>query len=150
MRPRLAILAAGLALVGCQPAEEATPSPSRPSEDLGGVAPGAITSPADLVGEYRIAEAAGQDIDLPHGISAIVDETTIHVSADCLNFAWSYRFEPSRLVTEAVPVPSCRRALLPPEEAVRAAFDAAETVRRTPANGIEVSGGRHSVTMFSQ
>jgi hypothetical protein len=135
---------------GCQPAEEDVPSPSPRAENPIVVEAGVIASPAGLAGEYRIAGVNGKDVDLPHGISAVVDETTIRVSADCLNFAWSYRFKSSRLVTETMPVASCRRALLPPDEAVRTAIDAAETVRRTPANGIELSGGGHSVTLFSQ
>lgn len=158
--------AAALALAACQSPEEtpapasdgdppaATASPSAgpfpPTSAPGSVAEGAIVSAAELVGEYRIPGADGQDINLPHGISAIIDETTIRVSADCLNFAWDYRFEGSRLVTESTPVASCRRGLLPEEEAVRAAFDAAEGVRRLPSNGIEFSGGGRSVLLFSQ
>jgi hypothetical protein len=45
---------------------------------------------------------------------------------------------------------SCRRALLPEEDAIAAAFDNAGMVRRTPANGIEFTGGGHSVLLFSQ
>jgi hypothetical protein len=41
-------------------------------------------------------------------------------------------------------------ALLPAEEAVRSAFDAAETVRRTPANRLEFDGDRRSVTLSIQ
>ena len=76
---------------------------------------------------------------MPHGISATIDDTTIRVSADCVKFAWSYRFEGVRLVTETAPVVTCERGLLPEEEAVQAAFEAAEAVRRLPSNGM-VSG----------
>ena len=155
-------VAAALALAACQPPEEAslpddTPPAAEPSPTAGATtepeqAPveGAIVSAEDLVGEYRIPGADGQDINLPHGISAIIDPTTISVSADCLNFAWTYRFEGARLVTDSTPVASCRRGLLPEEEAVRAAVDAADTVRRLPSNGIEFSGAGRSVLLFSQ
>ncbi len=67
-----------------------------------------------------------------------------------MKFAWSYRFEGVRLVTETAPVVTCERGLLPEEEAVQAAFEAAEAVRRLPSNGIEFSGGGRSVILFSQ
>jgi len=159
--------AATLALAACQSPEEGpapvpdgspptstAASPSTASSPTSSaseeVQAGAIVSAEELVGEYRIPGADGQDINLPHGISAIIDRGTIRVSADCLNFAWTYRFEGPRLVTEGTPVASCRRGLLPEEEAVRAAFDAADTVRRLPSNGIEFSGGGRSVLLFSQ
>ena len=164
---RLATFAAtALALAACQspedgpaptpdgspPAATASPSaaisPTASASDE--VQTGAIVSAEELVGEYRIPGADGQDINLPHGISAIIDGTTIRVSADCLHFAWTYRFEGPRLVTESAPATSCRRGLLPEEEAVRAAFDAAEAVRRLPSNGIEFSGGGRWVLLFSQ
>lgn len=149
---RFVSLAAGsLALAACQPSEQSqTPGESAPANPDSPVAEGAIVSAAELIGEYRIPGADGQNIDLPHGISAIIDETTIRVSADCVNFAWSYRFEGDRLITEQTPVVSCRRGLLPEEEAVRAAFDTAEAVRRLPSNGIEFSGQGRSVILFSQ
>jgi hypothetical protein len=161
MIPRLASLAVALALAGCQPSAETPPTSSgadtpgaRPAAPLPAAAgegeAGAIVSAGALVGEYRIAGVDGRDIDLPHGISASIDPTTIRVSADCLSFAWRYRFEGARLVTESTPVRSCRRGLMPEEEAIRAAFDAAQAVRRLPSNGIELTGGGRSVLLFSQ
>lgn len=151
------------ALTACQPSANAPPAvdetpatPASPAtEPTGspagdGPVAGAIVSAAELVGEYRIPGVDGQDIDLPHGISATIDDTTIRVSADCVKFAWSYRFEGVRLVTETAPVVTCERGLLPEEEAVQAAFEAAEAVRRLPSNGIEFSGGGRSVILFSQ
>jgi len=145
------LVATSLAVAACQPSEQSpVPGDLAPVESGSESVQGAIGSAAELVGEYRIPGADGQDINLPYGISAIIDETTIRVSADCLNFAWTYRFEGDRLITEQTPVVSCRRGLLPEEEAVRAAFDAAEAVRRLPSNGIEFSGEGRSVVLFSQ
>lgn len=138
---KLALALSIAPLAACQPAEE--PASSSPD-------PGLIATPAALAGEYRVAGVDGDDIDLPHAITASIDERTIRVSADCLNFAWAYRFEEGVLVTETTPTASCRRGLLPPEEAVRAAFDSAALVRRTPANGIELSGEGRTVLLFSQ
>ena len=83
-------------------------------------------------------------------MSASIAADRIDVTSDCIRFAWSYRFESGVVTTERVPRPSCRRALLPEEEAIAAAFDNAGMVRRTPANAVEFSGGGRSVTMFGQ
>jgi hypothetical protein len=40
--------------------------------------------------------------------------------------------------------------LLPEERALSEAIEAADVVRRTPANGIELSGSGRSVTLFGQ
>jgi len=146
----LPLMSAAALLAACQPGEQTSSAPPAAQPVPQSQPQQAITAASGLVGEYRVAGADGQDIDLPHGITAAIDQTTIRVAADCLNFAWNYRFESSRLVTEATPVRSCKRGLLPAEEAVRAAFDAAETVSRTPANGIMFAGGGRKVTLFSQ
>lgn len=145
------------ALAACQPANDpenaatppAGPAPTATAPDAA-PAPDIVASPESLAGEYRVAGVDGADIDLPHGISAVIGPDRIDLTSDCIRLAWSYRFEEGVLATERVPVPSCRRALLPQEEAIAAAFDAAGVVRRTPANGMEFSGGEHSVTLFSQ
>ena len=162
--PLVPSLVVAAALAACQPSTQASPDveetpaapvagpaaePTSSVPDEGPVA-GAIVSSAELVGEYRVPGVDGQDINLPHGISATIDDTTIRVSADCVNFALSYRFEGPRLVTEATPVVTCERGLLPEEEAVQAAFEAAVAVRRLPSNGIEFSGGGRSVILFGQ
>jgi hypothetical protein len=109
-----------------------------------------LTEAAALVGEYRVAGVDGAGIDLPHGVAARISADRIEVSAGCLQWAWSYVLEAGRLITERLPSTSCRRALLPQEQALAEAFDAAQGVRRTPANGIEFSGAGRWVLLFSQ
>lgn len=146
-----------IAVAGC--GGEAERSAEEPRTTLAAAPPAAstpagngraITEAEALAGEYRIAGADDQDIDLPHGITATIDAETIRVNASCVNFAWTYRFDGTRFVTETLPAISCERGLFPEEEAVQAAFDAAEAVARLPSNGIEFSGGGHSVVLFSQ
>lgn len=110
----------------------------------------AIASAAELAGEYRVAGIDGADINLPHAITASIDGERIHVTSDCVNFAWSYRFEGEQLATERVPVESCARGFEPIEQELLAALDVADAVRRTPANAVEISGGGHAVTLFAQ
>lgn len=140
MRTSSLIAAFALALAGCAAPEDAG------VEQAGGPASPSL----DLPGEYRVAGVDGAGIDLPHGISATISADTIEVQSDCIRFAFAYTLDGSRIATEPAPVASCRRALLPDEQAISAAFDMAETVSRTPANGIEFTGGGRSVTLFSQ
>jgi hypothetical protein len=144
----------------------------RSGEELGGSAPELTPSPAagplaspvpgspdgvgnlgvlsTLEGEYRVAGVDGGDIDLPHGISASISEDRIAVSSQCVEMAWSYRFEGDQLSTEAIPLVTCDRARYPEEEAIDAAFTSAREVERTTSNGLRFSGGGRSVTLFSQ
>lgn len=166
MRTLPVILFAALALGACDsgtpvegtPAEQ--PSATVPAAEpaLGMTADEAPTTP-DVspatserlpVGEYRVAGADGADVNLPHGIGVSVGADTIAVSSQCVTPRWTYRYEGGRLLTEPIHEPICDRGRYPAEEALSAVFDDPQTIVRTPANGIEISGGGHTVTLFSQ
>lgn len=102
------------------------------------------------VGEYRVAGADGADIDLGHGISLSVTEDTIALASQCVTPRWTYRYVDGRLRTERIVEPICERGRHPAESAAMAVFDDPQEVLRTPANGLFVEGGGHSVTLFSQ
>jgi len=146
-------LAAGVAmLAGCDASAD---PPANAAAPAASVAPAAqpgdrIVSAAQLVGEYRVAGVDDASLDLPYGVSASVYADRIHVVADCLNFGWEYSFEGAALVTERVAVESCGRGLTPQEAALVAVFDAANEVSRNRANGIDLRGEGHLVTLFSQ
>lgn len=134
------------ALAACAPVATDPPAPGNNPA----VADGVIMAPAALVGEYRVAGVDGQDINLSHGVSASISEQEIEILSQCIRFKWTYTLSNGVLAAAQTPVMSCRRALLPDEEAISRAFDQAVQVRRTPANGIEFSGEGHTVTLFSQ
>lgn len=143
---RLILLATFAALAACAPvANEPAATGSDPA-----VAAGAIMTPAALMGEYRVAGVDGQDINLSHGISASISDREIEVLSDCIRLKWTYTLADGMLAADRMPAMSCRRALLPEEQAISRAFDDAVQVRRTAANGIEFSGEGHRVTLFSQ
>jgi len=133
-----------IAVAACQPndgAPQGTPEEADSS---------IIASSDALAGEYRVAGIDGEDVNLPHSITASIAANRIEFQSDCIRFAWSYRFEDRLLITEQAPVASCRRALLPEERALSEAVEAADIARRTPANGIELSGSGRSVLLFGQ
>jgi len=134
------------ALAACQPA----PTAESAGAEAGAVAAGAIVSAAELEGEYRLAGLNGEDPNLPEGVAVAITASEISLPGNCLNLRWSYRFEGERLVTERIEGPSCRRAVLPHEQAITDIFTGAEKVSRTPANGILFEGAGGSLTLFSQ
>ena len=134
------------ALAACAPVIPESPAP----ENRPAIAEGVIISPAALVGEYRVAGVDGQDINLPHGITASISDDEIEVQSQCIRFKWAYTISEGDLTASRVPMVSCRRGLYPEEEAIARAFDQAARAQRTPANGIEFVGAGHSVTLFSQ
>ena len=145
------------ALMACTPQQqagdsrEATPTPATPPVATAPAAPAAAPeATVELPGEYRIAGVDGGEIDQPYAITASITPDRIHVTADCLNFAWTYTAQGDRIATKRAPVEGCGRGLTASEEAVVAALDAASTVARTPGNAIELRGGARTLTMFSQ
>lgn len=148
-------------LAACSPPAPESPAPETPAtespaletaapESRPEIAEGTMMTPAELVGEYRLAGVDGQDINLPHGISASISAEEIEVSSQCIRFKWTYAITDGALAASRAPAVSCQRGLSPEEEAIARAFDQAQQVRRTPANGIEFSGAGHTVTLFSQ
>lgn len=123
-----------------------SPSPAATAAD----APLASAPAGAIEGEYRIAGVNGQDINQPYAITATISAGRIHVTADCINLGWSYTLQGAAISTRRVAVEGCGRGMTAAEEAITAAFDAARTVGRTPANAIEFRAPGHSVTLFSQ
>ena len=148
LRPFRIAVALALLLSACDGGKDPA---AAPAADRTATEPSdAIVYAVRLAGEYRIAGVDDAPIDLPYGITASISADRIHVVADCINAAWSYRFDGPRLVTERVPVEGCARGLTPQEEAVIAAFDTASSVSINRANGRDFTGGGHKVTLFSQ
>ena len=126
-------------------AETSAEPPARtPAENV------AVTQARELVGEYRVAGVDGEALNAPTGVAVSIDTTTISL-LPCAGFVWRYTFGAGKLETERAPGPS--DVICDPTRevaAVGAALNAANSVARTPANGLEFSGSGHSVLLFSQ
>ena len=133
---------------GREPGASAEPPPAPPSPT-----PSATPDIANdmwLVGEYRVAGVDGAAIDLQHAATVSIDTTRISFASECIAARWSYRLRNESIGTEAIPTIACQRGLYPQERAMMEALGAATRATRTPANGIELSGGGTSITLFSQ
>lgn len=135
------LLALPLLAAACQPADA-------PASTGGTVA--AALAPADLAGAYRVASVDGASVDQPDAITATISANRIDVQSGCIRFAYDYRLAGGALSTTAAPVASCRRALMPAEQAVQQAFAAAVQVARAPQNGVQFTGAGRGVTLFAQ
>lgn len=155
MVARLSAAALMLTLAACAPATEETAQEGIATPELP-VAPG--TSPAARgapnmklpIGEYRVAGTDGREVDLPHAITVSIGPDTIRYVSQCVTGTWTYRFEGDTLTTKPIVEAVCDRGRYPEEEALDAVFAAPGSIRGTPANGIEIAGGGHRVTLFSQ
>ena len=122
------------------------------------------TTLATLAGEYRVAAIDGTGIGGGIGLALTVTDTLIWFDPRCAGFNWTYTLSDGALVTDRPQKPRppgaplvagpraapCRIAVHPEQQRLATALDAVTQARRTPSNGIELSGGGHSVTLFSQ
>jgi hypothetical protein len=118
------------------------------------VDPAAIAARAmDLAGEWRVAERDDKRIDKPYAVALSVDHEHIWWEPACASQYRPYTIQGSRFDTDPVNL-SGREVcdIRVPDELARiwSAMDAADTIQRTPANGVSISGNGRSVTLFSQ
>lgn len=148
MHRYLLLLAPAALLAACQQAGDPATT-SAPAETPAETAQ--AEAPASLVGEYRVAGIDGTEVGGGIGIGLSITETNIFYDPRCAGFDWTYTYEGGALTTERpADRPVCRIAVHPEQQRLATALDAVTQAERTPSNGIELTGGGHSVTLFSQ
>ena len=110
--------------------------------------------PASIVGEWRVAGLDGKALDMPIGLTVSITPQRITYPTVCGGYAWNYSYSQGGLTLQQMrePDPSCLASATAPREVfeVAGALNEALGVSRTAENGIELSGGERSVTLFSQ
>jgi len=143
---------------------DAQSSPPAPGPNRVTTAPAAPTAvlpaPAELVGEWRVAGIDGQALTGDIGIALSIDAQSLSYEPRCAGFVWDYtyargsvsleRAAPVNPPVDGIPAPVCAVAVAPELRALGIALDHAVSAGRTPENGVLLSGGGHSVTLFSQ
>ena len=161
LRPTLAIL---LLLAACSTEPGAAPKPPQPRlAPLPSAAtqPRAASSVTTLAGEWRVAAIDGRDFNEPYALALTGDSAEIWWAPRCAGLVRSYRitegairFGPARGVKPRAPgeptPPVCAIGLPPRIEEVTRALDSATVIGRTASNGVEISGGGHSLLLFGQ
>ena len=165
MRSGPGLVVAMAVLAACQRIESSTPAPSpTPSPTTIATAPAKHAVPAaptTLAGEWRVAGIDGKPFNEPYGLALSADDRRIWWEPQCAGVARGYRMADGRIAVGPDPDlpprrpgdatrPVCAIGLPERLDEVMRSLDRAETIRRTPSNGIEISGGGHSLTLFSQ
>ena len=152
---RAALLALLFAACSAEPPAPPLPQPPAPSP------PSVPAAVATLAGEWRVAGIDGRPFDESYGLALSSDAEEIWWAPRCAGLVRSYRIDgtvfrtgPAKGVRPRAPgeptPPVCAIGLPPRIDEVTRALDSATTIRRTPSNGVEISGGGHSLLLFSQ
>lgn len=142
-----AAVAAATILAGCQPGT----APAAPGAAQNSDAPD--NALASLAGEYRVADIDGREISGGIGVALSVSDTEMWFEPRCAGYAWNYTLSGTDLTANRAgdpAAPTCDIAVHPEEQRLAAALDAVDQASRTPSNGIALTGGGHSVTLYSQ
>lgn len=156
MRRLPALMLAAALVAGCQANTLGGP-PLPPDEQ-------AMAAPQALAGEYRVAAIDGAEIGGGIGLALTVTDKLIWFDPRCAGFNWTYTYTDGRFTTDrpqkprlpggplvAGPnVPVCKIGIHPEQQRLAIALDAVTMAWRTPTGGIELAGGGHSVTLYSQ
>lgn len=117
-----------------------------------------------LAGHWRVAGIDGEALNERTAIALSADESEIWWDPRCAGAIVRYRIVNERFIvlsapeapppppgSELVPPPTICAIGLPPRlsDAMNA-IRAADTIERTPANAVRLSGGGRSITLFSQ
>ncbi len=150
MRPTMLVL---LLLAACSVEPPPPPRPPRPPAPPVAPEPPLAPSVATLAGEWRIAGIDGKPFDEPYGLALSGDAQEIWWASRCAGLIRSYRITGSSIRIGPAKRPSdavCAIGLPPRIDEVTRAIDSATAIRRTPSNGVEISGGGRSLLLFSQ
>ena len=151
------VIALLMAVCGCQaplppppppPPYEAPPPPTLQGQ--------AVTT---LAGEWRVAGIDGKTFDESYGLALSADHSTIWWAPRCAGYERTYRLDGTRahfgsaegeFHKDGSPRIVCQIGIPSRLPDVFLAIESANRVVRTPSNAIEISGGGHSLTLFSQ
>lgn len=146
-----------LPLAACVPepaseAPQATPGAASSPTVSAAPEPAAVPAPVTLEGYWRVAGIDGAGLDEPYGLALVADREEIWAEPRCAGLIRSYAIDGNAFsaVARAGGEPVCEIGMPPRMADVVRALDAATRIERTPSNGIAISGGGHSVTLYSQ
>ena len=162
MRSIIVVLGTCFLLAACTP-RSADRAPAAPAEAVATAPePASTLAPVtSLAGEWRVAGIDGADFNEPYGLALSGNAQELWWEPRCARVARSYRID-GLTARFAPPIgtppassdgptpPVCAIGLPPRLAEVTRALDAADTIGRTASNGVEISGGGHSLLLFSQ
>lgn len=165
MKTMVASLSALALLSGCSdepaaPPPEPTAQPVRERPEP--LPQNALTSVAELQGEYRVAGIDDEPLNAQFGIALSIVGQVLSFEPVCAGFVWTISIAPDgRLQLVRNPdfgperqddgtVAVCSVAVPPELTQLGEALDRISVAQRTPEGGLLLSGNGRSVTLFSQ
>jgi hypothetical protein len=160
----LALCAAAL-LAACSDRTPPAKSPASETEAATPATPSSRSSqaaPVTLAGEWKVVGIDGNDLNEPYGIALSANASEIWWEPRCAGMVRGYSIKGTAIRFGSAPSlgppprpgtpprPVCAIGLPPRLFDVVRVLDAATLVQRTPANGVGISGGGHSLLLFSQ
>ncbi|MFC3098173.1 hypothetical protein [Alteraurantiacibacter palmitatis] len=154
--PALAVIL----LAACS--QQAAPPPPAVTEGDERPAAMPLAEVATLAGEWRVAGIDGEELNETYGIALSASDAEIWAEPRCAGMVLAYRIDGLRYSSAQAgaeispseagnpPPPICAIAMPPRVADVFTALREADTIGRTPANGIAISGPDRSVLLFSQ
>lgn len=141
------------AAVSSATAPTQSPAADRPAPAATPVSTATGTQVASLAGEWRVAGIDGGEFNESYGLALSADASRIWWEPECAGQQRLYSID--GLGFEATERDTGDRAVCEigwPERLpeVWRAIDAADRIERTESNGVLLSGGGHSVLLFSQ
>ena len=112
-----------------------------------------------LAGHWRVAGIDGKPFDESYGLAISADDSTIWWAPRCAGYERFYALDGTRahfapadgqFHKDGSPRIVCQIGIPSRLPDVFRALDSADRAVRTPANAVEISGGGHSLTLFSQ
>ena len=139
-------------------ADASAPAPPVPAS---AVPASAVPAPKSLAGHWRVAGIDGAPLNEPYGLALSADAATIWWEPRCAGLVRAYRIDGAAIAVGpdpaikplpagTTPRPVCLIAHPARLDDLARALDTATAIARTPSNGVELSGGGHSLLLFSQ
>lgn len=162
MRVLSALMPPTLALLVLSACSQGTADPAPdPAPTTVPASPVPLAPIVTLEGEWRVAGIDGEALDEPYGIALSADGGEIWWEPRCANQARRYTIDGLKFASDAappsgpagpggLPPPICAIGLPPRVPDVMRALSQADTIGRTPENGVAISGPTHSVLLFRQ
>ena len=156
----LAILVTACGQPATPPRLESAPQVAT-ANSVPAVLSGPAKAPRTLAGEWRVAGIDGASLNEPYGLALRADARKIWWEPICAHQVRGYSIDGGRFRNGPDPdLPKrgpgeptllvCTIGLPPRLATVMRSLDSADTIALTPENGVLISGGGHSLLLFSQ
>ncbi|EDL49161.1 hypothetical protein [Erythrobacter sp. SD-21] len=135
-------------IAACRPASQGSGD-----EPVAQARPSAPAPAVQLAGAWRVAGIDDEPFDRSYAIALVADETNIWWQPECALQYREYSISGSRFAAPTRPnanIEVCDIGYPEELDQIWSALEAADTIERTPENGVLIHGNGRSLLLFSQ